>query len=52
MKLIVIILFKSFIWTNLMFGDSSNIGLAKPKSGARILFPARLKGKTPCPGQD
>ena len=28
------------------------IDLAKPKSGARIFFPARLKGTTPCPGQD
>ena len=28
------------------------IYLAKPKSGARIFFPARLKGTTPCPGQD
>ena len=28
------------------------IDLAKPKSGARIFFPARLKGTTPCPGQN
>ena len=28
------------------------LDLAKPKSRARIFFPARLKGITPCPGQD
>ena len=27
------------------------IDLAKPESGARIFFPARLKGTTLCPGQ-
>ena len=27
------------------------IDLAKPKSGARIFFPARLKGTTPCPAR-
>ena len=28
------------------------IDLAKPKSGADFFFPARLKGTTPCSGQD
>ena len=32
-----------------MFGDSSNIGLAKPKSGARIFFSRTSQGQNALP---